>query len=100
MTGAQIEPITGYLGVGRLARPEIFTLRNPQLRPLPRGGVCSDRLPAPEFRDIPAVTTHHEVGEQAGPACLMRRSEPLTGVGVEVFIEQEKILPVRRCRER
>jgi hypothetical protein len=29
MTGAQIETITGYLGAGRLARPEIFTLRNP-----------------------------------------------------------------------
>jgi len=29
----------------------------------------------------------------------MGSSKPLAGVSVEVFIEQEKILPVWRCRE-
>ena len=69
-------------------------LGNPQLRALARGRLCRDRLSAPELWDVLAVAPHDEVGEQTRPPGLMRCAEPLPGIGMEIFVEQQKILPV------
>src|SRR5215469_11463640 len=74
-------------------------LGNPQLRALARGRVCCARLSAPELWNVLAVAAHDEIREQPCPPSLVRCAEPLSGIGMEVFVEQQKILPVTGGRK-
>jgi len=62
---------------------------------------------APERRDVLAVTAHHQIGHDTGPAGLMCRAETKAGFGVEILVKQHQVLPVgvvlkravpRKCR--
>jgi hypothetical protein len=55
--------------------------------------VCGHRLSASEFWNVLAVVARDEVLEKPGPTGLVRRPEPLPCVGMEIFVEQQKILP-------
>src|SRR5438105_2436072 len=42
----------------------------------------------------------NQTGDERGPSRLMRGAQAFAGVAVEVFVEEEQILPVRVMREQ
>lgn len=53
-----------------------------------------DVTPNTKTGDIVSVTTHDQIGQQSGPAGLMRGAEPLAVVAVKIFKEQQMFAPV------
>src|SRR5215212_1823885 len=70
-----------------------------------RGGIARQRGSARFGRhELRAYATSlspfvDQIGNQPGPAGLVRGAEAFAGVAVEVFVEEDEVLPMRVVRE-